>query len=503
MPLSSDCPLANADAASGRGNRGTFSYLSASGGGGADGSAPPAILAAADAIAAGFNPFNPNGGRRSEMDIPVPSAIPRLSSVAAATMPDTNDAPSPAAAAAAPLPAEDKAGGAGGEEQPPATSEAGAGATSNNGGDAGADTAGSPKPSGTSDGGEGAPPPGPSAGAGAPDQPQKKRRQERQMRPEDLDDEHECADGSGEDDEDKEARLVPGTFQRASDEQLQKRRILKVRRPSAGGGGGGGAAAVGPSSAAGGLGSPHVSRRTDPVTSPSFAAALAIGRPGAFAGPGLASPPAQSFLPPTSTSGRAGGSAASRHLMEQTYQARDHQRSARELAFRRSMRASTAAMEAEREVANQMADNIEKEAKEDEADMAEYMAECRKMMAEKNRRRAENNRRLEETRKQVAKKAWEEREMEQHHAAEYVKAHVEYTVKELAEARADTDTINRYETGGPETVREAAALRREVDDLRGEVEEIRGELGDARTKIGALEAELARTRLEEKKEMEE
>ena len=165
------------------------------------------------------------------------------------TMPDTNDAPSPAAAAAAPFPAEDKAGGSGGEKQPPAASEAGDGATSNNGGDAGADTAGSPKPSGTSDGGEGAPPPGPSAGAGAPDQPQKKRRQERQMRPEDLDDEHECADGSGEDGEDKEARLVPGTFQRASDEQLQKRRILKVRRPGAGGGGGGGAAAVAPPAA--------------------------------------------------------------------------------------------------------------------------------------------------------------------------------------------------------------------------------------------------------------
>ena len=113
MSLSSDCPLANADAASGNGNRGTFSYLSASGGGGADGSAPPAILAAADAIAAGFNPFNPNGGRRSEMDIPVPSALPRLSSAAAVTMPDTNDAPSPAAAAAAaaaaPLPADGQA----------------------------------------------------------------------------------------------------------------------------------------------------------------------------------------------------------------------------------------------------------------------------------------------------------------------------------------------------------------------------------------------------------
>ena len=95
--------------------------------------------------------------------------------------------------------------------------------------------------SGTNDGGEDAQPP--SAAGFFADQPQKKPWQDWQKRPEELNDEHECDDG--EDDAEKEARLVPGTFQRASDEQLQKRRILQVRRP---GGNGGGAAVAPPKS---------------------------------------------------------------------------------------------------------------------------------------------------------------------------------------------------------------------------------------------------------------
>ena len=169
------------------------------------------------------------------------------------------------------------------------------------------------------------------------------------------------------------------------------------------------------------------------------------------------------------------------------------------------MGASIAAMVAEQKVADQMADNNEKEAKEDAADMAEYpqimaeyMAEYRQMMAEKSRRRAENNRRVEEARKQVAKKAWEEREREQQLAAQFVREQDGITAGQLQEARSDADVIHGYETGGPETVHEAAALRREIDDLRRELE-------DASTKIGALEAELAtcRTRLKEKEAMEE
>ena len=62
--------------------------------------------------------------------------------------------------------------------------------------------------------------------------------------------------------------------------------------------------------------------------------------------------------------------------------------------------------------------------------------------------------------------------------------------------RLSPQTVRQLEERLAGTVHEAAALGREVDDLRGE-------LGNARTKIGVLEAELARTRLEEKEEMEE
>jgi hypothetical protein len=124
--------------------------------------------------------------------------------------------------------------------------------------------------------------------------------------------------------------------------------------------------------------------------------------------------------------------------------------------------------------------------------MAADMEAYGKMMAEKRRRNAERNQRLEEQRKKVAEKAWEEMEMEQQKAAEYLKALVDSTASCLS-AIQDTQ---KFQERLARAANEKAALRREVDNLLGE-------LGDARAKIGMLEAELARTRLEEEDEMEE
>jgi len=200
------------------------------------------------------------------------------------------------------------------------------------------------------------------------------------------------------------------------------------------------------------------------------------------------------------------GSAASNHIMTVAHQAFWYEHETRRMAFQHIAEVSAQYVDSERKLAETIVKNNAREAQkiaEDRqrvaehrqqlaearqvlpeamvafyekllAEMAEHMAECRQVQAE-------NNRRLEKEWKIAAILLKKEMERGKQLSTEYAKKTVDCTVRMLVEARFVADIIHGYETGGgAETVKEAAALRREV-----------------------LEAELARTRLEEKKKMEE